>query len=108
MLSQLRNSLKKNAWEIFDGKIPSKFHFKEFLIHVLISNGKRISRIRLDFLRNHESVLKDEYAQILDYINQNIHKGDVIEIIKVIKKRVNGSFSGILNDFVVDYEKNYS
>jgi len=53
---------------------------------------------------NYADELNKEYADILDYLHQNIAEGDIIALEKYIKTKVNGSFTKIIEDFVREYE----
>jgi len=48
--------------------------------------------------------LNREYADLIDYIHQNIADGDVIALEKYVKNKVNGSFADIIKKFLDDYE----
>jgi len=51
--------------------------------------------------------LNSEYADIIDYIHQNIANGDIIALEKYIRDKVNGSFTNIIGDFLNEYEQSY-
>ena len=50
-------------------------------------------------------MLKDEYAQILDFIQSKIMDGDILKMEQHIKQGINGKINNILDEFVENYEK---
>jgi len=76
----------------------------EFLLTVLMERGVPIRTIDLSLLKDYKNRLKAEYDEIFDHISSKALDGDIIELQKYIKNKVNGSFSRIINGFVYDYK----
>lgn len=51
-------------------------------------------------------MLKEEYAEMLDYIQSNVAYGKIIELEQFIRNRINGNITNILDDFIERYEEN--
>ena len=76
----------------------------EFLLTVLMERGVPIKAISLSLLKDYKNRLKVEYDEIFDHISSKALDGNIRELEKYIKTKVNGSFSSIINGFVHDYK----
>jgi hypothetical protein len=86
-LNQVRINLKNNLWEIINRKPVTPLNFKEYLIWLLVYNNKKVKSIPVAFLDRYADKLEKEYANILDFIEQE----------------VNGNFSRKIHDFLTEY-----
>jgi len=77
----------------------------EYLIDVLINRNKKITITSVKFLKTYRDILKNEYAEVLDYIQSKIVDGDIIHLESFIKDRINGNITETLDIFVNNYEK---
>ena len=78
----------------------------EYLIDVLVNRYKKITVTSTKFLKHYRDLLKDEYAQILDFVQSKIIDGDILKMEQFIKQGINGNINKILDEFVENYEKN--
>ena len=75
-----------------------------YLEAVLIKPGREIVAHPLKMIIQYSDELNSEYGEILDYLHQNVHNGDIIALEQYVKDKVNGSFTRIIRDFIHDYE----
>ena len=90
---------------MIDGKSINQFHFKEYLIDVLIKRSTTISEIAIKLLSTYSGELFQLWVNILEHVSLNIPEGEIIELDNYIKHKVNGEFTEIIKQFVFDYEK---
>jgi hypothetical protein len=76
----------------------------EYLIDVLINRYKKLTITSTKFLKTYRDKLRVEYARALDYIQTNVINGDIIQLEKYIRDRINGNITAILDEFVENYE----
>lgn len=70
----------------------------------MVKYGGKVVAHPLSMIINYADALNKEYADILDYLHQNIPEGDIIALEQYIKNKVNGSFTKIIKDFIREYE----
>ena len=105
-LEPLRQSLRNNLWKMVNRKSIQGFPFMEYLMDILINRHKKITITSTNFLKMYRDMLKDEYAMVLDYVQSNIMNGDLIQLDRFIRNRINGNITEILDDFIEKYEEN--
>ena len=103
-LVEVRQNLKSNLWHLINGEPLDYFKFGEYLVRVLIIPGRKIIPQPLNKIMFYADELNKEYAEILDYLHQNVKNGDIIALEQYVKDKVNGSFTDIIKDFVYEYE----
>ena len=75
------------------------------MINVLIDKGREIIPIDQSFLTRFVVELEKEYATLLDYVEQEAKYGDIIELEKYVSRKINGSFTSTIRDFIRSYDK---
>lgn len=88
-----------------DRKSIQGFPFMEYLIDTLVNRHKKITITSTNFLKMYSDRLKDEYAGVLDYIQSNIMNGDLIQLDRFIRNKINGNITEILDEFIEKYEE---
>jgi len=91
---------------MIDRKSIQGFPFMEYLIDILVNRHKKITITSTKFLKTYRDMLKDEYAMVLDYVQSNVINGDLIQLNRFIRNRINGNITEILDDFIEKYEEN--
>jgi len=79
--------------------------FMEYLIQILMSSGRKIVETDVVLLYKYARSIEKEYAIILETIRSEALDGKLIELEKYVKKKVNGTFSRIIEHFLRDYDK---
>ena len=102
-LAQLRANLRNNLWNLVNEKPLVSFQFMEYLVGILIPRAV-ISTVPIKLLKKYSEKLKDQYSQVLDYLEINILNGDIIELEHYIKQNINGNITTLLEAFVNEFE----
>jgi hypothetical protein len=77
----------------------------EYLEAVLVRTFRKIYAHPFSLLVRYSNELEREYADILDHVQQTAGHGDIIGLEKYVRGKVNGSFTKIIKNFLVDYER---
>lgn len=102
----MRAKLRNNLWQIINKEPITYINWRKLLIDALIDNEREIVPLSQYFLTGYVVDLEKEYAQLLDYIDQEAINGDILELEKYVSQHVNGTFTRTLRNFVIDYDKN--
>lgn len=73
---------------------------------MLLERGKKIVPHEISFINKYGNRLRNLYAKLIDEIDYEISKGDLIQSEEYIKKQVNGRFTEVINDFIQEYDNN--
>jgi len=76
----------------------------EFLFNVLMERGISIKAIKFTLLKEYSTKLNKEYIDIFDYISSKALDGNIFELEKYIKNKVNGTFTKLIDSFTNDYK----
>ncbi len=76
----------------------------EYLEVILVVSFRKIYAHPFDLLVKYADKLNKEYADILDFISQNIVDGEIIALERYLRSKVNGSFTSIIEKFLIEYE----
>ncbi len=87
-----------------EGKSVDLFRFNKFLYNVLLHRNKKIIPHEISFINKYGNKLRDLYARLLDEIDHEISKGDLIQSENYIKKQVNGKFTEVIDSFIKNYD----
>lgn len=103
-LAPIRANLLNNFWRIIDKEPIETISFTDFLIDILVKRYECIRKTDVWLLYKFSRKLNKEYADLLDYIDSQAKEGEIIKLEKYVKKKVNGSFSNIIDKFVNAYK----
>ena len=105
LIKEIRQNLITNLWRVVNNNPVDIFKFGEFLTDKFIQSGKQVKFIDITLVYEYSKSLELEYATLLDYITSNIAEGDIIEIEKYVKHKVNGSFTTLIQSFIYNHDK---
>ena len=105
LIKEIRDNLISNLWKIIDNKPIDIFKFGEFLTDKFIQSGKQVKFIDISTVYEFAMAMEKEYANLLDYISFVVGRKDILEIQKYIKQQVNGNFTYLIKEFVIQHDK---
>lgn len=101
---EIKESLERNLWQIINKKAIIPFSFKDYLLSMLSNSGQKVGKVDMKLIKIYSNILRDKYSKTLEELSMRAPMGNILDMEKYVKKKVNGTFKSIIKRFLFKYE----